>query len=74
MNILLLSGRFHSKSKSLSILHFLQDAFPEHQFQLPKLDLLPFYTDDLNENKPDNVQDLIDQMALSDGIIVCSPE
>lgn len=69
-----MSGSFHSKSKSLSILNSLKSYFPEHNYELPRLDELPFYSEDLNADKPHSVLSLIDQVEGSDGIIVCSPE
>ncbi len=74
MNIVLMSGSFHSKSKSLAILDILTDSFPGHEYVFPKLDNLPFYSEDLNPDKPDSVLNLINQVGACDGIIVCSPE
>ncbi len=74
MKILLMSGSFHSKSRSLAILAEIQRYFPEHDHVLPKLDELPFYNEDLNANKPRSILDFMAQVESSDGIIVCSPE
>lgn len=74
MNILLMSGSFHSKSKSIAILKALQGYFPEFSFELPRLDSLPFYSEDLSANKPTPVVDLLCQVKNCDGIVICSPE
>lgn len=74
MKLLLLSGSFHSKSKSLAILNAIKSYFPEHDFILPSLMSLPFYSEDLATSKPDDVTELIFQVASVEGIIVCSPE
>jgi chromate reductase len=74
MNILLMSGSFHSKSKSVAILNALKSYFPVHDYVFPKLDSLPFYSDDLNVKKPVSILELIAQVEASDGIVVCSPE
>ncbi|PCJ90611.1 MAG: NADPH-dependent FMN reductase [Porticoccaceae bacterium] len=74
MNILLMSGSFHSKSKSISILNSLQSYFPNYDYELPRLDKLPFYNEDLNADKPDSILSLIDQVKTCNGIVVCSPE
>lgn len=74
MNILLMSGSFHSKSKSLAILAAIQHYFPEHDYVLPELDTLPFYSEDLNAEKPSSILNFMDQVESCDGIMVCSPE
>lgn len=74
MKLLLLSGSFHSESKSLAILNTIKDYFPEHEHILPKLNDLPFYCEDLNKDKPEAILKLLDEVAESDGIVVCTPE
>ncbi|AKH68220.1 putative flavoprotein [Spongiibacter sp. IMCC21906] len=74
MKLLLMSGSFHSGSKSLAILNALQGYFPEQDFELPKLDALPFYNEDLSANLPVSVVALIQSIKSADGIVVCSPE
>ncbi|QIA64934.1 NAD(P)H-dependent oxidoreductase [Vibrio astriarenae] len=74
MKLLLLSGSFHSKSRSIAILKALKGYFPEHQYILPELNSLPFYCEDLAKDKPENILQLIEDVETSDGIIVCSPE
>ena len=74
MKLLLLSGSFHSESKSLAILNAIRDYFPEYEFILPQLNDLPFYCEDLNKNKPDVILELLREVAESDGIVVCTPE
>lgn len=74
MKLVLLSGSYHSKSKSLAILNAVKDYFPEFDFCFPELNLLPFYCEDLASNKPSSVLDLIEHIGTSDGMVVCSPE
>lgn len=74
MNILLLSGSFHSRSKSNLILAGLMNYFPENQYAFPKLDYLPFFSEDLNVDKPEVVAEFLQQVAACDGIVICSPE
>lgn len=74
MHFLLLSGSFHSKSRSLAILAELPAYFPEYQFTTPDLSLLPFFSEDLLGNKPDNIVELLALAEKADGIIICTPE
>lgn len=74
MKLVLLSGSFRSQSRSLSILDEIQKCFSSYEFILPKLDSLPFYNEDLANEKPQDIVDLIDVIGMSDGIVVCSPE
>lgn len=74
MHFLLLSGSFHSHSRSLAILNNVQQMLAAHQCDIPRLDQLPFFSEDLNNNKPAVVQALMQQAGQADGIIICSPE
>ncbi|RLT97325.1 NADPH-dependent FMN reductase [Ketobacter sp.] len=74
MKFLLLSGSFRSDSRSLAILNAIQRRFPVHDFVLPDLTVLPFYSEDLAFPKPTAVEGLISEVASADGIVVCSPE
>ncbi len=74
MNFLLLSGSFHSKSRSLVILRTINSILYDHQCHLPSLDEIPFYSEDLSSNKPDSVKELISSVQKSDGIFICTPE
>ena len=74
MKLLLLSGSFHSKSKSVAILNALKGYFSEHEYTFPKLDSLPFYCEDLAKDKPESIRQLIKDVEMADGIIVCTPE
>ncbi|PSW16124.1 NAD(P)H-dependent oxidoreductase [Photobacterium rosenbergii] len=74
MKLLLLSGSFHSKSKSVAILNALKGYFSEHEYTFPQLDSLPFYCEDLAKDKPENIRQLIQDVEIADGIIVCTPE
>ncbi len=74
MKLVLLSGSFRSKSRSAGLLNEIKSFFPEHDYDFPRLDLLPFYNEDSRENKPECVEQLIDQISIADGVIVCTPE
>ncbi|WP_219704179.1 NADPH-dependent FMN reductase [Marinomonas lutimaris] len=74
MKILLLSGSFSNKSKSLAILNTIEALLTNHSTETPRLDTLPFYNDDLNADKPADVQAFIDSVDQADGIILCTPE
>lgn len=74
MPFLLLSGSFHRNSRSLAILRAVAECLPEHRCSTPRLDALPFYDDDLNGDKPAEVQAFLDAVRASDGLIICTPE
>jgi len=74
MKFLLLSGSFHTRSRSLAILKSIEVYFGSHSTQIPKLDSIPFYCDDLTNSKPDVVQALLSQIELASGILFCTPE
>lgn len=87
MNILLLSGSFHRKSVTLALLdvvaNVIADELNDHQTSekpniestLAAIDALPFYSEDLaGPNKPNVVQDFLEQVSKADGIICCTPE
>lgn len=74
MKFLLLSGSFHSKSKSIAILKNIEPFFGEHSTEMPLLDALPFYSQDLNNDKPQNIRELLSQINASDGLLFCTPE
>lgn len=74
MNLLLLSGSFHSQSKSLAILKSVEHLLSGHTTDTPKLDTLPFFNEDLNNNKPASIVGLMDSIEQADGVIICTPE
>lgn len=74
MKLIILSGSFRKQSYSLRIAQSLKLQFPEHTFLLPALDKLAFYSNDLENNKPDNVQQLLQQIAACQGLICITPE
>jgi chromate reductase len=74
MKLILLSGSFHSKSRSCAILNAVQAYFPEHEYSFPKLDAMPFYCEDLAKNKPENIQHFIHEIESADGLVICTPE
>lgn len=79
MNYLFLSGSFRKKSSSLAILENIKPFFTGFEagtthIEIPRLDKLPFYSNDLDEDKPDIVKNFIAQVARADGIVCCTPE
>lgn len=74
MNFLLLSGSFHSRSRSLMIIDTIRPFLSGHDVLVPQLDRLPFYCEDLNQNKPPVVQEFLAQVIAADAIICCTPE
>lgn len=75
MNFLLLSGSFHTRSASLALLAEVAQQLEGHTCALPPLDVLPFYSVDLDlAAKPAAVAALLTQVHDADGIICCSPE
>ena len=74
MNLLLLSGSFHSTSKTIAILRDIQRTFDQYQMDIPELDALPFYCEDLAREKPQLIRDFLLQVEQADGILICTPE
>lgn len=74
MRLLLLSGSFHSKSKSLLISGFVKNHLVEHECEISQLDALPFYSEDLNLEKPANAAAFLRSVEICDGIICITPE
>lgn len=74
MKLLLLSGSFHSKSKSLLIASYIKNYLKDHDCDISALNTLPFYSEDLNLDKPDNVTEFLRSVDKCDGIICITPE
>lgn len=74
MNFVLLSGSFQAKSRSLALLKTIQGLLADHDSQIPNLEELAFYNEDLQANPPLAVQTLLAEIGAADGLIVCSPE
>jgi len=74
MKILVLSGSFHSRSKSLLLAAFVKNYLSEHECELPRLEALPFYCEDLDRDKPENVAAFVQAVASSDALICITPE
>lgn len=74
VKIQILSGSFHAKSQSLRIARFLKHYLGEHGCEIPQLDALPFYSEDLAHNKPDNVCAFLEGIKNCDAIICVTPE
>lgn len=74
MNLLLLSGSFHSQSRTLLLARAIQQLLPGHDWGLPSLTDLPYFCEDLNRDKPEVVSRFLAQVAACDGIVFVSPE
>ena len=75
MRFMLLSGSFHKRSISLGIIREIVLYLQGHECTVPRLDELPFYSEDLEaESKPKNVSRFIEEVSLCDGMIFCTPE
>lgn len=74
MQFLLLSGSFHSRSKSLALIEAIRALLPDHACSVPSLAELPFYSEDLNRDKPAHVQAFLAQVAASEAVICVTPE
>jgi len=74
MKFIFLSGSFHRNSRSLAILRNIECLFGEHETETLKLDNLPFYSEDLNIDKPEIVRELLLKISTADGVLICSPE
>lgn len=74
MHFLLLSGSFHSNSRSLTLLNEVSRFLVGHTYEIPKLDQLPFYCEDINKNKPEWLTIFLEKVEKADGIICCTPE
>lgn len=74
MHILLLSGSFHSRSRTLALIEAIRHFLPAHTCEVPALDQLPFFSEDLNQHKPGIVQTFLAQVDSSDAIICVTPE
>lgn len=74
MKLLLLSGSFHTHSKSLYLAGFVKNHLLDHECNIPALDALPFYSEDLSADKPAAVHALLDAVTQCSGIICITPE
>jgi len=74
MKFVFLSGSFHSNSRSLAILKNIKTFFAEHDTETLKIEELPFYSEDLNNNKPEVVRHFLSKIVSADAILCCTPE
>ncbi len=74
MKFVFLSGSFHQRSRSLAILRSLERHFAEHQVVTLKLDELPFYSEDLDQQKPEVVREFLATITAADALLFCTPE
>lgn len=74
MNFVILSGSFHSHSNSLMLIENIKAILQTHSFITPRLDYLPFYNVDLEQDKPSELTAFLDQVTQADGLICVTPE
>lgn len=74
MKFVFLSGSFHSNSRSLALLKNIESAFGAHKTETVALDQLPFYSDDLNRDKPQAVVEFLAAISTANGVLICTPE
>lgn len=74
MNPLLLSGSFHSKSKSLMLIEAIKKYLDNYSCDTPFLDSLPYFSEDLNHDKPACIQNFLSLVEHNSGIIFVTPE
>ena len=74
MKFVFLSGSFHRHSRSLGILRNIEYLFEGHEVETLSLDRLPFYSEDLNNEKPEVIKQFLSKIELADGILCCTPE
>lgn len=74
MNVLILVGSFHRQSRSLAIAASLEPLLTPHRCTTPRLETLPFFSEDLNHDRPAVVQAFLEQVAQSDALVVVTPE
>lgn len=74
MKFICFSGSFNRNSKSIAILEVIKDMFPEHEIEILPLTSLPFYSNELNEERPASVEFFMGRVEDADGIICCTPE
>lgn len=74
INLLVLSGSFHSQSKSMALAHVIGELLPQCGCSIPAIEQLPFYSEDLNRDKPEGVREFLEQVAHCDGIVFVTPE
>ena len=74
MQFILLSGSFHSNSRSLAIIEALKPFFDEHTIKVPQLNELPIYCEDIASDKPTIIGDFLSELEAAHGILFCTPE
>lgn len=74
MKFILLSGSFHANSRSLAILEGVKPFFEGHTVEVPNLNALPIYCEDLDADKPEIIRAFLTQIENADGILFCTPE
>ena len=74
MHFLVLSGSFHKNSYTLRIAEVVKKHLAAHRCDVPSLQTLPFYTQDLATDKPENIKRLLQAVSACDAIICVTPE
>lgn len=74
MNLILLTGSFHSASRTQRLARAMVALLPGHRCVIPDLAALPFYCEDLNRDRPAVVREFIELVTDSDAIVCVTPE
>jgi len=72
--LLVLSGSFHSQSKSMALARIVCELLPQCRCEIPAIEGLPFYSEDLNRERPEAVRAFLAQVEQCDGIVFVTPE
>jgi chromate reductase len=55
-------------------LRSLESHYAGHQLATLRLDELPFYSEDLDRQKPARVREFLAEIGAADGLLICTPE
>lgn len=58
----------------MQIAAFIRNNLDQHEVDIPQLDQLPFYSEDLNKAKPANIKAFLQAVVECDAIICITPE
>lgn len=75
MKILAISGSLRKQSYNTIAINALVELSPEGvEIDTYVPNELPFMNQDLEDNLPNSVQDLVDKLKIADAIVICTPE
>jgi NAD(P)H-dependent FMN reductase len=75
MKVLLIPGSLRKKSFNKSLAsHIKSSQSHKAEFEIFEINDIPMFNEDLEDNLPDSVSNLIETIKSSDGIIIITPE